>query len=427
MYDNMWKNFLPQFGAAPTEADWIRPAFANAAGKYFLQQSSWPYNENNKEVTYNLFHHHGCAFSSVYSEMPQQLTVDHDNELMSGLETFTVTADEGALIGLSVNGEVIGAALGTGAPLAITIPLQVPDNTMKVTVTKQNYFRYSADVEIISPDMYVICNGVEYIELGIHADDSYQSLDTLQIDLTLQNIGMQPTWNTVTATLTTGSDRIIILDGTMNGGQIPASSNMIYANAFTIELLPLIEDNSIIEFEVEVTSNGTSWISGFELNCNAPFLEYLNFDLNVLNGSDQILDPGEQAEIFLGFHNAGNGYAYNSNVLLFSSDPYVSLSGSDVIASIAPDSMTYTIAPFTIDIAEDCPVEYFADMNVYVVDSSEFTFESIFRLPIGFYALSLKVLEQMVYVLMKSHLLCKAERWRVNFLLTYGPLSHLDL
>ena len=122
MYDNMWKDFLPQFGVAPSESDWIRPAFANAAGKYFLQQSSWPYNENNKEVTYNLFHHHGGAFSTVYSEMPQQLTVSHDGELLSGLELFTVTADEGALIGLTVDGEVIASVLGTGTPLEIVIP-----------------------------------------------------------------------------------------------------------------------------------------------------------------------------------------------------------------------------------------------------------------------------------------------------------------
>lgn len=386
MYDNLWKDFLPQFGGSPSESDWIRPAFANAAGKYFLQQSSWPYNSNNKEVTYNLFHHHGCAFTTVHSEMPQQLTVSHADELIAGLESFTVAADEGALIGLTVNGEVIASVLGTGAPLEIDIPQQVPNNIMKVTVTKQNHYRYSAEVAIISSDMYVICYDVDYVELGVHAEDSYQSLDTLQIDLTLQNIGMQPTGNAVTAILTTDSDKIIIINDTMNGQQIPASSNITYTDAFTIELLPLIEDNSTIEFEIEVTSNGVSWISGFELNCNAPVLEYWDFAVNVLNGSDQILDPGEQGEIFLGFYNAGNGYAYDSQALLFTSDPYVSVSGLDIIASIAPDAIVTTTTPFIVEISEECPVEYFSDMDIYVNDYSEFTFQDILRLPIGFNA-----------------------------------------
>ncbi|MDA3812721.1 MAG: C25 family cysteine peptidase [Candidatus Cloacimonetes bacterium] len=374
MYDNMWKEFLPQYGIAPSESDWIRPAFANAAGKYFLQQSSWPYNASNKEVTYNLFHHHGGAFSTVHSEMPQQLTVEHNYELMSGLESFFVTADEGALIGLSVDSELIGVAIGTGAPVEIIIPQQVPNNTMKVTVTKQNYYRYSAEVVIISPEMYVICYDVDYVELGIHAEGSYQSLDTLQIDLTLQNIGVQPTGSTVTAILTTESDKIIITNDTMNGGQIPASSSLTFINAFTIE------------FEIEVTSNGNSWISGFELNCNAPVLEFKDFDLIVLDGLDQILDPGENGEIFVSFHNIGNGFAYGSEVQLFTSDPFVSLSGLDVITAIAPDSVGTTTTPFIVEIAENCPNEYFTEMDVHIVDSSEFTFQSILRLPIGFYA-----------------------------------------
>ncbi|MEA2097186.1 MAG: C25 family cysteine peptidase, partial [Candidatus Cloacimonadota bacterium] len=385
MYDHLWPDFLPSYETTP-EHRGILPAFANAAGKYFLQQSSWPYNTNNKEVTYNLFHHHGGAFSTVHSEMPQQLTVEHADELMAGLESFYVTADEGALIGLSVNSELLASALGTGAPLEITIPQQNPNNTMKITVTKQNHYRYSADVVIISPDMYVICYDVDYVELGIHAEGSYQSLDTLQIDLTLQNIGVQPTGSTVTAILTTGSDKINIINDIMNGAQIPASSFMTYTDAFTIELLPLIEDNSIIEFEVEITSDGNTWISGFELNCNAPILEYSNFTINILNGTDQILDPGEQGEIFLSFHNIGNGYAYDSEVQLSTSDPNVTLSGFDIIASIAPDSIEITTIPFIVEIAENSPVEYFAEIDVYIVDSSEFPFQSIFRLPIGFYA-----------------------------------------
>ncbi len=386
MYDNMWKEFLPQYGGAPSESDWILPAFANAAGKYFLQQSNWPYNTNNKEVTYNLFHHFGGAFSTVHSEMPQQLIVSHDDELMSGLESFYVTANEGALIGLSVNSELIATALGTGAPLEITIPPQVPNNTMKVTVTKQNYYRYASEVIIISPDMYVICYDVDYVELGVHAEGSYQSLDTLQIDLTLQNIGIQPTGSTVTATLTTESDKIVIINDTMTGSQIQASSFMTYTDAFTIELLPLIEDNSVIEFEVEITSVGNTWISGFELHCNAPILEYWDFTVNVLDGIDQFLDPGEQGEIYLNFHNIGDGYAYNSEVQLSSTDPYISLSGLDIIESIAPDSIESTTTPIIIEVAENCPIEYFADIDVYIVDSSDFSFQSTFRMPIGFLA-----------------------------------------
>ncbi|MCK4654151.1 MAG: T9SS type A sorting domain-containing protein, partial [Candidatus Cloacimonetes bacterium] len=384
MYDHMWPDFLPGMGAPPTDSDWIMPAFANAAGKYFLQLSQWPPNPGGKEVTYYLFHHHGDAFTTVYTEMPQNLTVSHDNELLAGLESFTVTADVGSFIALTVNGEIIGVAEGTGSPVEILIPAQPPSNIMKVTVTKQNYYRYSAGVVIISPDQYVICDSVNFIEIGGYIDDSFQSLDTLQLDMTLHNIGLQPTGNVVTATLSTNSNYINILDDYMEGTQIPASSSVVFENAFQIALLTGITDNTIIEFEVEVSSNGETWISDFELEVRAPQLVFDNFELNVTCGDDQSLDPGETGEIYISFENIGSGYSYNAAVFMFTSDPYVTLYGDDVIPIIAPGEIVSTAQPFTVEVAENSPVEYFALIDVYSQDELGLQSESSFNLPIGF-------------------------------------------
>jgi len=42
MYDYMWPNFMPDYGEEGEEM--LLPCFANGYGKYFLQQSDWPYN-----------------------------------------------------------------------------------------------------------------------------------------------------------------------------------------------------------------------------------------------------------------------------------------------------------------------------------------------------------------------------------------------
>lgn len=145
--DNMFPDYMPGYSTTfPT--DFAMPAFGNAAGKYFLQQSSWPYNYTDKLVTYRLFHHHGDAFMPLYSEVPQALSVAHSSSLAAGATTFTVTANSGASIALTVNGVIIGLAVGTGAPQAISIPAQAGGQTMIVTITKQNYYRYSANVDI---------------------------------------------------------------------------------------------------------------------------------------------------------------------------------------------------------------------------------------------------------------------------------------
>jgi hypothetical protein len=148
MYDNMWPDFMPEFTPVPAPRG-EKPAFGMTAGKYFLQQSSWPYNTGNKVVTYRLFHMHGDAFLNLYSEVPQNLTVNHANKISDSATSFTVTANNESFIALSFNGQILGTATGTGS--AVNIPVSGTLTTgqkMKVVVTKQNYFRYEADVTI---------------------------------------------------------------------------------------------------------------------------------------------------------------------------------------------------------------------------------------------------------------------------------------
>ena len=123
--DNLFPDLMPA-ETTTFPVNYVMPAFGNAAGKHFLYSSSWPYNTGDKLITYRLFHHHGGAFLTLYTEVPQYLTVAHDPVLIAGATTFQVTANTGSLIALTVNGVIIGTATGTGSPVAITIPAQSP-------------------------------------------------------------------------------------------------------------------------------------------------------------------------------------------------------------------------------------------------------------------------------------------------------------
>ncbi|HTX88146.1 MAG TPA: C25 family cysteine peptidase [Bacteroidales bacterium] len=150
MFDNMWDDFMPSENPNPPSRGAL-PAFGHAAGKYFLKQSSWPSDPQEKNITFNLFHMHGDAFTMLYYEVPQPLTVTHDNTILEGSTTFNISANEGASIGLTVNDAIIATGTGQGAtPVAITIPPQTAGTMVRVTVTKQNYFRYTALVPVVS-------------------------------------------------------------------------------------------------------------------------------------------------------------------------------------------------------------------------------------------------------------------------------------
>ncbi|MBW6459983.1 MAG: PKD domain-containing protein [Bacteroidales bacterium] len=153
VFDNMFPDFMPGY-TTTFPAAFAMPAFGNAAGKYFLQQSSWPYNSSDKLVTYRLFHHHGDAFMPLYYAIPQNLAVTHAGQHTNGDAYFTVTANEGSMIALTVSGEIITVATGTGSALQIPVPFIYQGQTMIVTVTKQNFYRYSAEVSIVGDGIF---------------------------------------------------------------------------------------------------------------------------------------------------------------------------------------------------------------------------------------------------------------------------------
>lgn len=152
--DHLWQGFDPGYGSAKL---WgysnLRPGFSHVYGKYYLAVSPWPSNPGEKTVTYHLFHLHGDAFTIIYTEVPQNLTVSHPEYICTTTESFEVTADQFSIIALTVNGEIIAVAEGTGSPLNLAIPTQAPGDTMIVTVTKANYFRYEFPVAVIDQDI----------------------------------------------------------------------------------------------------------------------------------------------------------------------------------------------------------------------------------------------------------------------------------
>ena len=147
MHDSMWPHFDPGYGGS-TGDNMLMPSFAMAYGKWYLAASSWPYNPSNKDETYHLFHHQGDAFTQVYSEVPQSLTVSHASTIDNTATSFDVTADAGSLIALSAHGEVLGTAVGTGSPVSVQIAPPGNPGFMYVTVTEPNYYRYEGQVVI---------------------------------------------------------------------------------------------------------------------------------------------------------------------------------------------------------------------------------------------------------------------------------------
>ncbi|MCK5078736.1 MAG: hypothetical protein KAR09_02265, partial [Bacteroidales bacterium] len=330
-YDNMWPNFLPDYGTTPGSRD-VLPAFGNAAGKYFLQQSSWPYNTSNKEVTYNLFHHHGDAFMTIYSEMPQNLTVNHNPILYAGVSSFDVSANGGALIALTVNGEIIGTATGTGAPVSIDIPGQVPPDQMLVTITLQNYCRYSSLVDVIPPSgPYVVRESYTINDvIGGNGDGLLDYGESNLLSLTVENVGVEEATNVV-VTLSTTDEYITITDGTEPYGNIAAGNTAVVTDGFAYDVANDLPDGHSVSFEVSATDGTETWVSFFAITGHAPILEFVDFIIEDPTGNNNgKIDPGETVDITVNIENAGTSEAFNIVGELSTMDMYLTINTNEV-------------------------------------------------------------------------------------------------
>ncbi|OGC43026.1 hypothetical protein A2Y85_03080 [candidate division WOR-3 bacterium RBG_13_43_14] len=153
MFDCLWPQFDPGYPLFEmTGYDDLRPCMAQTSGKYYLDASWFPDAVSAgayRGITYGLFHHHTDCFVTLYSVMPMDLTVSHAAICQAGQNYFAVSANGGSVIALTVDGEIIGVAEGTGSSVSVSIIPQTAGDTILVTVTKANYRRYTAEVPVV--------------------------------------------------------------------------------------------------------------------------------------------------------------------------------------------------------------------------------------------------------------------------------------
>lgn len=310
VYDLFDGNFMPDYGpfqpAAPMTGNWM-PAFGNVAGKYFLSQSSWPYNADSKNITYTMFTAHCDAFLRIFTQVPETMPVNHMDVQLAGLDQFQITAPEGTTIALTkgegANMEIVAVAQGTGIPQNITIPAQVPPTVLHLTVTGQNYLRYEADIDVIPAtgpyiiiNEYELSNNVPHLNFGENAG----------FDIQLKNVGSSQA-PTGTVTLTTESEYVTITDGTAEFTAINSNATIDIVDAFSFTVSDAVPNRTNIDFLVTINSGSDTYESHISAKAFAPIMEIGERRITELDGNNNgRLDPGETVRLTFSIKNKGN-------------------------------------------------------------------------------------------------------------------------
>ena len=303
-YDNMWPDFMPTYGTDHA-TNFIRPAFGNAAGKFFLKQSSWTDNEW-KTITYYLFHQHGDAYMTLYSEVPQELTVDMLPVLPTGSEQYTVKADEGATICLTANGQIIGFDIATGDTQQIAITPQEVGTTVKLTITKQEYYRYEHFIKTISTEEpYLIFNAIEINDEegnGNHAPDYNE---TCRFGISLHNAGFSAL-DSFKVTLSSNHPAVEITENEFAYNGMGADEIQMQNNAFTVRFSDNLYDQEKVKFYLKMENDDYTFNDSVTLIIKAPKLKYGRLTLTDLDGNEiDRLMKGQSSYLTFDIENQG--------------------------------------------------------------------------------------------------------------------------
>lgn len=383
MFDLFYPEFLPDYGPY-VNGEGMMPAFGNAAGKYFLQQSAWPYNTGNKEVTLHLFHHHGGAFLTVFTEVPQSISVVHPETIFSYQNEFTIQANAGALIALTVDGEILAVTKATGQFQNIPIDALPAGSNLTVTITKPNFLRYENTVEIISPEgAYVVFDSFGIDDAGSAIENGQLDYgESVSLNVSLKNLGIAPTGN-VTATLTSPDAFVTITQSVAGFGIIQANSVVTICDAFSIVASEIIPDGHIVNFTIVATDGIESWTTGFSLIANAPVLEIAEIVVQDAAGNnDGFLDPGETAPVKIFIKNNGHAPVLSAAALFTTNDEYLTIvtTSPQSYGTLLPDQTK--AATFVVSAAPSIPVGHIATATLAL--TADFGFSTEMNVPFDF-------------------------------------------
>lgn len=353
VYDNMWPDFMPTYGTEhPT--NFILPAFGNAAGKYFLRQSSWTDNYV-KEITYYLFHQHGDAYMNLYSEMPQQLDVEMLPVLVAGSNQYQVKVDEGATICLTANGQIIGFGESTGATQNITVTPQVPGTTVKLTIKKQNYYRYEHLLTTIPAEgPYLIFNAVQVDDISGNNNQVVDYNETCNLNVSIHNVGSEGIGD-ITATISCTNPNVQIQQDHVTFGMIDSNETLQANSAFTVRFDESLEDGEIVRLFLQMSNNSYSYLDSIDIIVNAPVLNCTKVSFSNLDGepTDRFI-KGESSLMTFDITNLGHSKSFDLTNQLAINVPFLDIT-ENKLATEAIEAGETTQVTFQVNIHDDAP------------------------------------------------------------------------
>ena len=300
---------------------------------------------------------------STYITVPETNTVSLPSNLLSGVNTCSVSADAYSFVGLTMDGELIASGLvPSNGTLNMSWSETLLPGTATFVVTRQNRQPIITDVDVIpSSGPYVALN--EYSPVSAN----YGELVDLSVEI--ENIGSSSSTST-TGTLSTEDGYASVSDGSESFGTMSAGAVINRSDAFSVQLASNIPDQHVLSLDLDLAGSGEVWETGMNLTINAP--EMALPTPSVIDGDNGRLDPNETLTLRLPVTNNGHAASPAGSITLNAPSGYISIGTATLSLPVIAAGATYN-ADFQITVGSapiGTPVTFYATTDEGAYDVS---------------------------------------------------------
>ncbi|MEA2096218.1 MAG: choice-of-anchor J domain-containing protein, partial [Candidatus Cloacimonadota bacterium] len=201
---------------------------------------------------------------------------------------------------------------------------------------------------------FLVLGGVTIIDENGNGQADYG--EDVSLDILLNNLGENPATN-VSATISSADVYITINQAVSAYSNIQGGGSASSQTDFEITVAENCPDGHLVNIEMNITSNEDTWVLYFTLELNAPVVEF--HSIFVDDGENNILDPGETADIYVSFSNSGGADATNVLTELSESDPYITLNTTTHTFALL-NAGSVSTAMFNVTASASAPIGHLA-------------------------------------------------------------------
>ncbi len=308
----------------------------------------------------------------LWTAEPTALTVNHPSSVMVGQPDLNINVYDG---GTPVEGarvtvwnddySVYSTEVTDATGVATVHPSATSTGTLHIKVHAHDHLTWDGDMPInpaegpyVALDGYLIDDDQSGESNG-NGNAVANAGETVELVVTLKNVGVDPAYG-VTATLSSGSSRVTLLDDTEEYGDIPASGTAQCLDDYDFEIASDTPDGEVITFTLTISdSSRETWESNFGVTVSSPVIEYASHSADdpIYGGNGSgCLDAGETIVVGLSLTNSGSAGATGVAATISSADPYVQINeGSSSIASLGSGSTQAVSPDFSVTLLPTCP------------------------------------------------------------------------